>query len=118
MSEIRNLKIHDGNINLKVRVVEIEPVRTLESRTSNDVLLKQSLLVTDKKNPSVRDFMTLTLWEKYTTMFALGDEIELKNAYVSVWNETLYLTIGKYGDAIKIKEKITDKDLLKLKKAE
>jgi hypothetical protein len=97
MDSIRNLKYQQGNVNLEATIMELEETQTLQSRTSNDVLLKRSALITDNKNPRPEDFITLTLWEENTTKVALGDRIRLTNAYVGKFNDQLYLTLGNYG---------------------
>lgn len=50
----------------------------------------------------------LTLWDNQIERFGLGDVLEIKKGYTSVFRGSLRLNIGRYGGAVKVDKEIEE----------
>jgi len=97
--KVGDLKPYLGKVYLKAKIVEMREPREVargEHRVSD-------VLVGDESG-----CIYLTLWDNSIDEFEVGNTVHVENGYVSVFNESMRLTAGKYGTITKIDEEISE----------
>ena len=87
---IADIKPDARNVSVKGKVVQKREPREVSTRFGRKFVAECT--VEDETGQIV-----LVLWEDDIGKVKEGDTIEVKNGYVTLWNETLQLNIGKFG---------------------
>ena len=78
--------------NVKVKILEIPPVKQVYSRFGNIVTVS-NVTVADETGS-----IKLTLWNKQITTIKVGDTVELTNCWISKYGGESHLRIGRKGE--------------------
>jgi replication factor A1 len=80
------------NLDIIIKIVNISPARATSTRFSDKQHLIADSFVGDETGSVI-----LTLWDDQIKKFKVGDVIELKMGYTSLYKGSLRLNIGKNG---------------------
>lgn len=119
---INDLKPKQSNFEINAEVIEKESPREFEK-------FGKKGKVCNAKIKDESGIIKLTLWNEEIDMIKVGDLINIKNGYVSEWNNEKQISIGKFGTMIinnednEIEQELDqlekqDKDIEKLSKIE
>ncbi|MBI3190736.1 DNA-binding protein [archaeon] len=88
--KISELKEGTSKVNLEAKVVEKEDSREINTKFGQT---KVANAVIEDDSGSI----ALTLWGDDADRIKQGDEIKIENGFVREWNNTLQLSVGKFG---------------------
>lgn len=107
---IADLKPKQGNFEINAEIIEKETPREFEKFGKKGKVC----------NAKIKDdsgTIKLTLWNEEIDKVKIGDKVNIKNGYVSEWNNEKQLSIGKFGTMIVNNEDIEiEKELNELEK--
>jgi replication factor A1 len=89
--KIADLKEGTGKVNLEAKVVEKEETREVNTKMGGRTKVANAVLEDDSGS------IQLTLWGDDTEKVKQGDTVKIENGFVKEWNNTLQLSVGKYG---------------------
>ncbi|TXT55627.1 MAG: hypothetical protein BAJATHORv1_30006 [Candidatus Thorarchaeota archaeon] len=98
---IRELRRESKDVRVRFTVLEISEPREVFSRRSNRIYLVANALLADETAK-----VTLQLWNSDIDKIEVGETYVLENAYISVYNECMYLNRGYTGGIIQSHESI------------
>lgn len=87
---ISELTIDSRNVNVVAKIVEKRQPREVNTRFGRK-------LVGDAVLEDQTGQIVLVLWEGEIDKVKEGDTVKIKNGYVTEWNGSLQLNIGKFG---------------------
>jgi replication factor A1 len=89
--KISELRFGMRSVNVRAKVIDVPPMRLVTTRFGN-----QSY-VSNVKIADETGSINLSLWNKQIEKVHVGDEIDIKNCYVSVFRDEPQLRIGRKG---------------------
>ncbi len=101
--KVGSLKPNFRDVNLIAKVVNIGPSRTLASTRGRVDHLIAEAFVGDETGSVV-----LTLWDDQIGRFKVGDVLEVRRGYTTLFQGSLRLNVSKYGIMEKVDEKIEE----------
>lgn len=101
--KVEELRTYSRKANVKVKVVSKDEPRTVVSRRDGNTYRVAEALVGDETA-----CILLNLWNEDIDRFEVGDVIEIKNGYVKLFQGSMRLNIGRYGEARKLEEDIPE----------
>lgn len=93
--KIKDLKPGMDNINVKVRVLEANKPKIIQTKKGTRII--SEAIVGDETGRT-----KITLWGKKAGSIETGEALQLKNAFVTVFRGQAQLNIGKQGEIVKI----------------
>ncbi len=90
--KIQDLNSESRGVNIKVKILELVSERMVRIKKNNKKQRVAEYKVRDETGT-----MILTVWGFVIDKIALGNSLLIENGYVSEFNGTLFLNIGKYG---------------------
>ncbi len=100
LTTIRGLEDGAGGIDVRVRVMSLEPQRRVKTKTGEEHIVVDAH-VGDGTGSTV-----LSLWDEKASCISVGDVVDVKNGYARKFRGLVRLNVGKYGSV----EKAEDKD--------
>lgn len=88
--KISDLKEGAVKVNVEGKVVEKEEVREVTTRFGRT---KVANAVVEDESGSI----VLVLWGEQADNVKEGDTVKIENGYIREWNNSLQLSVGKYG---------------------
>lgn len=88
--KISDLKEGSGKVNIEAKVVEKEATREITTRFGRTKVA--NAVIEDDSGTIV-----LVLWGEQADNVNEGDTVKIENGYVKDWNNSLQLSVGKYG---------------------
>ncbi len=88
--KISDLKEGSSKVNLTAKVIEKEDTREVNTKFGRS---KVANAVLEDDSGSI----VLVLWGDQADTIKQGDEITVENGFVKEWNNSLQLSVGKYG---------------------
>ena len=88
--KISDLKDGTGKVDIEAKVVEREATREVNTKFGH----------TKVANAVIEDdsgTISLTLWGDDADKVKEGDTVKIENGFVKEWNNSLQLSVGKYG---------------------
>ena len=88
--KISDLKEGTGKVDIEAKVVEKENTREVNTKFGH----------TKVANAVIEDdsgTISLTLWGDDADKVKQGDTVKIENGFVKEWNNSLQLSVGKYG---------------------
>lgn len=92
---ISELQPRQREVNVKVEIVEISPVREFDKFGEKGRVASATI-----KDDS--GTMALTLWNEQIDQVKEGDKVEITNGYVNEWQGEKQLTTGRKGTITKL----------------
>ncbi len=90
--KIEEISPKTKNVNIKFKVVSIEPMRNVRSKRDRTPHAVTEAVIGDDSGT-----VLLTLWDEYLEKIEIGGKYSLENGYVSLFKGKIRLNIGKYG---------------------
>lgn len=87
---ISELTVDSKKVDVTAKVVEKRQPREVNTRFGRK-------LVTDALIEDQTGQITLVLWEDEIDKVQEGDTVKIQNGYVTEWNGSLQLNVGKFG---------------------
>lgn len=87
---ISELSINSRNVNVVAKVVEKRQPREVNTKFGSKLVAEA--VVEDQTGQII-----LVLWGDDIDKVKEGDSVKIKNGYITEWNGSLQLNIGKYG---------------------
>jgi len=103
LMKVGDLKTYSRRVNVKVKVLSKTEPREVTSRRSGSTFRIAEALVGDETG-----CVLLDLWDDDIEKFEEGDIIGIKNGYVKLFQDSMRLNIGRYGQAEKLEEDMSD----------
>ncbi len=88
--KISDLKEGSSKVNLEAKVTEKEETREVTTRFGRT---KVANAVIEDESGSI----VLVLWGEQADNINQGDQVKIENGFVKEWNNSLQLSIGKFG---------------------
>ncbi len=88
---IKDLQPKQGNVDIKLDVLEIGPIREFQK------FGKPGKVATASAKDEAGASINLTLWNDDISKVKAGDKIHLTSGYVNEWQGELQLTTGRMG---------------------
>lgn len=101
--KVEQLKPNFRNVNLIVKVLNISSSRAFQSRRSGREHLIAEAFVGDETGS-----VLLTLWDNQINMFQVGDVLEIRGGYTSLFKGSLRLNVGRSGQIGKVEREIEE----------
>ncbi len=89
--KIAEIKDDSRKINVEAKVVEKEDTRDVTTKFGTTLKVANAVLEDDSGS------IQLTLWGDDADKVKQGDTIKIENGFVKEWNNSLQLSVGKYG---------------------
>ncbi|MGQ9479107.1 MAG: single-stranded DNA-binding protein [Thermoproteota archaeon] len=103
--KVRDLNTYSKHVNLLAKVLSLSDVREVASRYGGSTNRVAEARIGDETGT-----ILLTLWNENIGLVKPDDVIMIKNGFVTVYQRTLRLNIGKYGSIEKSDAKIDNVD--------
>lgn len=105
--EIKYITISDLNersryINLKVKTISKNDEKTVKSRKDGSEHRVCNVLVGDASG-----VVNLVLWDNQIEQVEIGKTYEITNSYITLFRESMQVSLGRYGSIKEIDEDIT-----------
>ena len=88
---IKDLRVGMSNINLKVRILEVEKPKLVFTRYGNTARFAKAVIADDTGK------IKLHLWNEQIDSVSAGDTVKIENAKVSTYRGEIYVNLGKAG---------------------
>ena len=88
--KISDLKDGAGKVDIEAKVIEKDNSREITTKFGHT---KVSNAVLEDDSGTI----TLVLWGDDTEKVKEGDTVKIENGFVKEWNNSLQLSVGKYG---------------------
>lgn len=88
--KISDLKEGSSKVNIEAKVTEKEETREVTTRFGK-TKVANSVIEDDSGS------MVLVLWGEQADQVKQGDNIKIENGFVKEWNNSLQLSVGKFG---------------------
>ncbi len=88
--KINELKDGQGKVNIEAKVVEKEATREVTTRFGHTKVA--NAVIEDDSGTII-----LVLWGDEIDKVSEGNTVKIENGYVKEWNNSLQLSVGKYG---------------------
>ena len=89
--KISELRPGTKNVNITVKIEEIEPAREVQSRTGEQLRVANAVASDDSGK------VKMSLWNEDIDRVKANDTITIDNGYVSSFRGEIQLSVGKYG---------------------
>jgi len=106
--QVADLTPYARNLNLKVRVLEKREPKVVFSRMTGERHRVAEVLVGDRSG-----VVLMSLWNEMIDNVDVNETYDITNARVTLFNNTIRLSLGRNGKMIKSDEKILEEDINK-----
>ena len=89
--KISELRPGTKNVNITVKIEEIEPAREVQSRTGEQLRVANAVASDDSGK------VKMSLWNDDIDRVKANDTVTIDNGYVSSFRGEIQLSVGKYG---------------------
>jgi len=89
--KVSELRPGTKNVNITVKIEEIEPAREVQSRTGEQLRVANAVASDDSGK------VKMSLWNEDIDRVKANDTITIDNGYVSSFRGEIQLSVGKYG---------------------
>jgi len=89
--KISELRPGTKNVNITVKIEEIEPAREVQSRTGEQLRVANAVASDDSGK------VKMSLWNEDIDRVKANDTVTIDNGYVSSFRGEIQLSVGKYG---------------------
>mgnify|MGYP000568944704 CR=1 FL=1 len=108
LEKVANLTPRSRNINLRVRVLELHEPKVVFSRVTGEQHKVAEALVGDETG-----VVLMSLWNDTIDQVKVDDTLDIENARVTLFNNTMRLTLGREGNLKKSSVEISEDDVNK-----
>ena len=91
-AKVESLKPSFRDVNLVVKIVNIDSARSLFSQKSRKEHMVADAFVGDETGSVI-----MTLWDDQIRRFKVGDVVTIKNGYTALYKGSLRLNVGRTG---------------------
>ena len=81
-----------SRVNVSGEIIEIGRIRDVKTRYGKQTTVANVILKDESGT------IKLTLWGEQIEKVSVGNNVEIKNGYVSEWQGEKQLSLGKYGE--------------------
>ena len=89
--KVSELRPGTKNVNITVKIEEIEPAREVQSRTGEQLRVANAVASDDSGK------VKMSLWNDDIDRVKANDTVTIDNGYVSSFRGEIQLSVGKYG---------------------
>jgi len=106
LTKVAELTPRSRNVNLRVRVLEINEPKVVFSRVTGEKHRVAEALVGDDSG-----VVLMSLWNDTIDEVEVNETYDIKNARVTLFNNTIRLSLGRNGKMDKSSEEIPDESI-------
>ena len=89
--KISEIDANSRKVSIEAKVIDKGEARSVRSRDGRDLRVSDAVLEDDSGS------IQLTLWGDEIDKINIGDKVKIENGFVREWNNTLQLSVGKFG---------------------
>ena len=104
--KIEELSPYSKGVNVRARVLEKENEREVVSSRDGAIHRVSNVLVGDETGT-----IYMTLWDADIDRVSVGDTIEVKNGFVSLFRGSMRLNVGRFGSLEQSESEIAEEDI-------
>jgi hypothetical protein len=94
--KINELKHDSRNINIKVKIEKKESEANVRTKKDNAEHRVARFKISDETGETI-----LTVWDDEIDKIPVNEFIIIRNGFVNMWNNILFMNIGRFGSWIK-----------------
>jgi len=106
ITRVADLNTASRNVNLHVKVLEKSEPKEVTSRRTGETHRVSEILIGDESGT-----ILLSAWDDMIEKIETGKTYDVKNAYISVFQNSMRLSLGKYSTITQSDEEIADEDI-------